>query len=68
MPEKVSRGRCSKVLSIAQMLSGFDIVDDEKEEKGVEVERKQVSCTLTRLGLETKLLVEVLSTILRGRG
>ena len=63
VPEKGSKGRGSKVLSIAQMLSGFEVVDAEKEEKGMEVEREEVSCTLTRLGLKMDFLVEVLLTI-----
>ena len=68
VPEKGSSGLNSDVLSIAQMLSGFEVVDDEREEKRVEVEREDVSCTLTRLGLRMDFLVEVLLTILRGRG
>ena len=45
------------------MLSGFEVVDDEREEKRVEVGREEVSCTLTRLGLGTDLLLELLLTI-----
>ena len=50
------------------MLNGFEVVDDEREEKRVEIEREDVSCALTRLGLRMDFLVEVLLTILRGRG
>ena len=50
------------------MLSGFEIVDDEGEGKRVEVEEEEMSCALTRLGLRMDFLVEVLLTIVSGRG